>query len=518
MSAPAHPASVPDAGASVWTSGDGLWLVAVLVVAAVFRFEHLRGDYAHPDEPIVLGVVAHLQATGDFDTNWKVAHLPAEFDQNQYNFSGYNLAAWGWVETAGRLFPAGWHAGNGVGVIRAFSALCGVGTVALAFLLGRRFGGRSAAILTGGLTAVLPLLVQDAHYGRPETFVTALTLLVVWLALEAGPRPWRRVALAAFLVGYLVATKVTLGALVVLPLGAAWRAARGAGGGGREQARGLGLVGLGGAIGVVAGMPAAIFAPGAFFEGVAFLARQYAGFHPPHNHFDGHAVGDLEVAYFFHTLGLLVPLCAAGAFVLAAWRRQGLLVGLIAAPVLFYFAYFATQKVFFERNLSHVVPLLAVLAGVGGAELVRAAGAWAPAPALRRGLIALVAVGLWQRPTALSVAMVTQGFSGRARQAELAWVAHVEAAHPGLTTIPITLLAAHDFDGLGQVLRGRGEVLVRAPLFNDSHSAHFLPQFEQRFSAVEVARWSGVFAEAPVSTLNVYFGGEQRYYLVSGER
>jgi len=517
MTAPAIPAPAPVAGLPGWTGLERGWLLAVLLVAAVFRFGYLRGDYAHPDEPIVLGVVAHLHATGDFDTNWKAAHLPAEFDQNQFNFSGYNLAAWGWTETAGRLFPATWrHAAGGVGVIRVFSALLGLVAVALAFALGRRFGGPPAAVLAGLLTAVAPLLVQDSHYGRPETFVTALTMLVVWLTLEPGTRPWRRVVLAAFLVGFLVATKVTLGALAVLPLGAAGRAARQEPGGARNWIRWLGWVALGGGAGLFAGMPYAFFAPGTFFAGVGFLWSQYSGFHPPHNHFDGHCVGDLETAYLVHSLGFMVLLFAAGAVVVALWRRQWARWWFLAAPVVFYFAYFATKKVFFERNLSQVVPLLAVLAGVGGGELLRAVGAGAPV--LRRGLIALVAVVLLQRPAVVSLAILTHGFSGRAQQAARAWATRVEAAFPGVPLLPLSLLSARDFDGLAQSLRGGGEVLVRVPFFNDSHTAHFLPQFERRFFVVEVARRPGVFPDAPVSTLAVYFGSELRYYLVSGER
>jgi hypothetical protein len=50
---------------------------------------------------------------------------------------------------------------------------------------------------------------------------------------------------------------------------------------------------------------------------------------------------------------------------LLAWKRQIFHLAAIFLPIAFYVAVFSTQRTFFEKNLSHIVPLMLVLCAVG---------------------------------------------------------------------------------------------------------------------------------------------------------
>jgi hypothetical protein len=81
-------------------------------------------------------------------------------------------------------------------------------------------------------------------------------------------------------------------------------------------------------------------------------------------------VGDIEFNYVVATVGwVALVLALVGA--VALWRRrQREALAFLLLPPLVLGGYFATQLVFFERNLSPALPLLLVLAGVGGAALL----------------------------------------------------------------------------------------------------------------------------------------------------
>src|SRR6185436_1753396 len=106
---------------------------------------------------------------------------------------------------------------GGFAVYRFFVAALACLVVGQAMHLGHKLGGWVAAVSAGLLTAVATLLVQDAHYIRPEPFVTVLTLAAVTVSLPAaGAQRWRPLA-AALCVGLLVACKISMLALAWLP-------------------------------------------------------------------------------------------------------------------------------------------------------------------------------------------------------------------------------------------------------------------------------------------------------------
>lgn len=103
--------------------------------------------------------------------------------------------------------------------------------------------------------------------------------------------------------------------------------------------------------------------------------NQYGGLHPPHSHLDGRPVVDMLAAYYVGTLGWAVIGCGTIGVGVLAWRRRWGEWVVLVGPVVLFAGYFSTRGVFFERNLSHVLPLFLILAAVGAAVLVEAIGA-----------------------------------------------------------------------------------------------------------------------------------------------
>jgi 4-amino-4-deoxy-L-arabinose transferase-like glycosyltransferase len=109
---------------------------------------------------------------------------------------------------------------------RGITALFDVGTVALVFLLGRRFMGEPAAALAAALVAVNPLHIRQAQMvgvDAPLTFFVVAALFVV-SDLQRDGRA-RRYALAGMVIGLAASTKYTgallLGSVVAVHLVAA---------------------------------------------------------------------------------------------------------------------------------------------------------------------------------------------------------------------------------------------------------------------------------------------------------
>ena len=290
------------------------WIAAAAMVVFGFglRAAFYHGGYGHPDETITVEVVRHMRQSGDLDTNWaKAPTLGTDLRYDQYNFSSHLYATY-WFYRFVKLVPGtlGWRSEDeGFWVYRFFSVLLATLVVGQAMRLAERNGGRTAALGAGLLTAGAVQLVQDAHYSRPEAFVTALTMALVAIGWPREKLSLPAVAGAALTVGLLVACKVSMALLAWLPLVpvfAAWR-----GGSGRVRGWALVMVPVGGLAGFVAGAPGAVANPAAFVNGIEFLMNQYAGLHPPHSHLNGGRVADMVGAYYVATLGW--PLLACGA-------------------------------------------------------------------------------------------------------------------------------------------------------------------------------------------------------------
>ena len=504
----------------IWRRHRWLAPVLVVLVGLIFRVAHVDKNYGHPDETITVEVVGHMRSSGDWDTNWaKAPKLESSFRYDQYNFSSYMYGTFFFYRAA-KWVPGleAWRSRDqGFWVYRMFSALLATVVVAQAWWLARRLAGARAGLAAGALVAVVPLLVQDAHYIRPEAFVTVLTMAAVMLSLPGERWARSRVLLAGVAVGLAIACKVSMLPLAILPVLPALMS----GGASRGLARRLGgalvLAGAGIAVGFAAGVPGALWHPEVFLHGVRYLATHYVGLHPPHSHFEGGGVTGMLGGYFWATLGWpLLTVGVIGAAWLCRWRRWFEAAALVG-PTAWFSIYFCTRSVFFERNLSHVVPLLGVLAGIGvvavGRVISRRIGINASF-----GVAAILALALW-RPTDLSIRLVQEVFSGRAEERLGQLENRLRAEHPGLEWRVSSLLNSDPLEEMA-----RRFDLVATPLVLRVHDYHDewtrlqLAQLGREFEVELLGVNSSIFGDVPACTLHTYGSWTDRYYLVKARR
>jgi len=529
---------------SRWTSGSALGttrstlrassfsLLAFALVLGGFllRAAYYQRDYPHPDEPIVLAVVGHMRSSGDWDTNWSKADLSPDLRYDQYNFSSYHDAAFLFYRLA-KLIPgaeaAAWRSAvEGRHVYRFLSVLLGTIVVGQTLLLGRRAGGDGVALIAGTLAALAPLLVQDAHFARPEAFTTALTLAAVLLSWprEGEPAGTGARVLAAFCVGLLIACKVSLLLLAWLPfvgLAGGARSPQRAGSNARAGAesalratRSTGFLILALAAGFALGAPGAVRHPGAFVHGVRALMQQYAGVHPPHGHADGGVVADLLIRYFGFSLGWLVLACAGLGGIMLARRQRWREFALLAGPVVLFGGYFATRTVFFERNLSHVVPLALVLAALGVQALAEILFKRWSVPRVATALLALALLAI--APLRVAGPLVANEFSGRgAEQREQAEQA-LRTRHPGAVWHAEAIVGGNPAGWLAEHFRAPASpaVLLCLTDYADDWSARELADLQAKFELRRVADAPSVFEGTPVCTLTTYHSSHQHYFVV----
>jgi 4-amino-4-deoxy-L-arabinose transferase-like glycosyltransferase len=484
-------------------------LIAIVGLAWLLRLLYLGQDYSHPDEPIAVRVVRYMHQSGDWDTNWRKAELPPMFKYDQYNFSSYLYAALLFAEAVGSFE---------VWTLRLFSAICAGLTVFVLALVAWK--SRRVLILFTAtlLTALAPILVQDAHYARPEAFTALLTMLVVWLCWPRETAPVWRALLAALLVGVVCACKVSqvfFAWMPLLPLVDAW----GKSGPRRGWRLALGIAGVGLmlCVGFVATVPGVVRHPDVWLHGLAVLKQQYSSFHPGQSHPGGTPVGDLLFRYFGATLGwTTMALFLLGG--LAQLRRRAwhtlLLVWL---PVLVFFAYFAIGPVFFERNLSHVIPLYLLGAGYGTAALYACAERWLTDRRLTlRLVVGLLLVAQAAAPAHWSRRLVFRVFSRDDARARADYGAQVAAAHPTPAAVEAYLACLYT-DEIDQAVHA-GRVPVRVCLWDigDETSAANLRRFLATYNATPIGYFRGAFSRLPPCTLQAYGSWMQHYYLARG--
>lgn len=494
------------------------WLAvaAVMVVGVALRAAWHREGYTHPDEVIAYEVVGRMRHTGDWETNWaRVPNLADNLRYDQYNFSSYHLALSGFFQLV-KWLPGttDWVAAeSGFLVYRFASVFLGIVVVWQTWRLARLSGGPLVALVAATLAAVSVQLVQDAHYVRPEAFVTVLTLAAVAACRpEERDRPWRGLS-GAWLIGLLIASKVSMVLLVWLPL-VAWVSA-GLRGGALLRRAGAGTVALG--VGFACGAPGAIRDPQAFVAGIRQLMSQYGGLHPPHSHPDGRWVADLLGGYYAGTLGwFLIAMALVGGVAMYRQRRRAELL-LLAGPVAIFGAYFATRSVFFERNLSHVVPLFLILAAVGVGAVAngidrRVGGA-------RWWWVGVAWVALVVPSVRLTWPLVTDVFSGRDAQRREAVEATVRAGCAGCPWKELGLFPEQTFAEItAHFAAGGAPLVLKVNDYGDAWSAANLRLIATRLEAAPVAEFPSPFGGLPVCTLQVYSGPHTRYYRLTGVR
>ncbi len=148
------------------------WIVAGLtVLAAVLRFATLGVQAYHHDEIVTASRVLR----GSF------FHAMDAVGFSESAPPLYYALAWFWTQLTG----------TGEFGLRSLSAVAGVATVPVAFLLGRELRGRRTGLVAAALVAVNPMLLWYSQEGRSYALLVllcALSLLYCLRALRGGGR------------------------------------------------------------------------------------------------------------------------------------------------------------------------------------------------------------------------------------------------------------------------------------------------------------------------------------------
>jgi hypothetical protein len=476
----------------------------ILIVALVLRITSLTTFSSLYDERITSDIVTGLWH-GELSNNWVHTVTAPEHRTDLYNFSSYMYVDGLIAGVAAKLappLPDGRP--NFVYWSRLFSALTGTLAIYLFYLVARRLFEPVTATIAMVAIAVMPLLVQDSHYARPEAFVLVLTGAVYLFLLQFDDRRdlLRYLAYAGFCLGLLIACKISMVPMALLPALFVARLKD------RPLAmRAGGICAASILVGAFVGVPDAFFHPAAYWHGVQYLRRQYSSGPAPFSTIDSTNSIQLTATYFWQTTGLLLLFSSAGAFVLARRRQFALLVA-VGGPLAFYILYFGQQRAFFERNLSHVAPLMAMLAGVS----VAAASARFSGKVRMAAIVALVAcataTSIW-----VSSKLVFAAMRADTGQRAADYQVHLLMTVPSQIHFVCAMVTDVHLRGMiGLDKDPKGDYLVRVDDYHDSYTRKYMEELKRRTRWVEVGYFPSVFEGYDVSTL-ISFHALSYHYL-----
>jgi len=488
-------------------------LVFLAASVALLGARLYQGDVAgvwhHPDQAIPVKVMVAMHEHGDLNTDWARADLP-EFHAFRYNFSGYIQAAYLAIHA---VAPAAFD--NELDLLHClleFSRWSAALTLVLCFLLLLRTLGAGYALAGVLLVATAPQFLQDAHYARPEPWSTLLATLAFALACLAPRQRRGQYALLAALgmiAGLLTTVKFTYAVFTLYCVAVAWQPARQAPGLARQlQQLGMsGGVSLAGFVfGICLGSPAIVADLPGFLAGIQALDHQYGGGHPPFGPMTHGLVAQWHwiTGYYLATLGLpLVVLHVLGYFRASLAPAKAGFLAVFAIT----FGAFLVQSVFFERNLTALVPAFMMIAVAGAANIERfAAARLALQRPLARRLLHLACVGLLVLAGAwgMSVSARLVPYFDRIQLQQMldertdrlqGIAAEMGAVRTEVITFPQVL-------GMDLPPPSTDCVLFIGTSFNDDWSRRYYSQMDQSF--IRIGRIASDFDDVPTGTLHIY--------------
>ncbi len=340
-------------------------LAALLLLAVVLRWDVYPRTY-FADELIPKAVVQYMQDSGTLDTNWEHADWRGDFaggfyKLKQYNFSSYHTALYVFQWLCRNL---GMQDVSVLVIYRYFSVLCQLLAVLLVYATTKKLLNNYAAIFSAGFLVITPQAVVDAHYARPESFVIFLVALAVWLALKNCTEKKLLIALCESIIwGIAFACKFSFIPMLGLAFAGSYWALR--------RYAILLLWPLGFVVGIALSAPYILKDISGFLHGIALLRNQYVGAPVSGGWIQSYFPSGYVLAAYgmvFFTLPVLVVMFSS--FFLCTERKVKVFVGCSVFVSILYWVVFSMQGVFFERNLSHLLSLWAVLFGVGSSTLL----------------------------------------------------------------------------------------------------------------------------------------------------
>ena len=335
-------------------------LFAVLALAAALRFTNLDWGLRHVphwDERVFVENVARMLTEGDL--NHRFYEYPGLF----FLMLGPLLAI------AGTKDPPGPQAYL---LARGLVAACGVASVALVALLGRRLLGRAGSLAAALFLAASPVEVRVAHMVRPDVVLETFCLLAFLAFRGVGPGRGGD-AIAGAALG--AATAVKFSGILLLPSYLLRRTLEPG-----PRLRGLLIAGLCSAITFL------LFTPYALLHGPEFVAgvgTQWSYHYSEPGSYPRMVRGYLRVLGF--AFGPASLLAVLGLFLVRrAWRDWA---PLVVFPLVLVLT-FATSDVRHERFVLPGLGIVALLAGAS-VQALRRRSAIAAALLVRAGHPAL---------------------------------------------------------------------------------------------------------------------------------
>jgi len=188
-----------------------LFVLMCISIAVYFRLDFYPDTY-YSDEEIPIAVVKYIETHHSLDTNWKqgVWRNPGDqwaFGYDQYNFSSYNSTLY----YLHQLFNVSKNNINPAVFNRITSVVFQIVTLVLIFYSLNYLIGIYGAICASLFFVVNPLLVVDAHYARPESFLILIVTLAIFCHLFAATLKKNNLfLLSAFFWGIACACKFSI--------------------------------------------------------------------------------------------------------------------------------------------------------------------------------------------------------------------------------------------------------------------------------------------------------------------
>ncbi len=374
------------------------------------------------------------------------------------------------------------------------------------------FGSDKVGIVASWFVALFPLLFQDSLYARPESFVAMLSLLAILVTAKLYEAPKNRgFFVAGGLIGFLIASKITFLALLILPvivLCRQWRV-------GFRVWMKWGCFSGGGLIaGFIAGVPYALVNWPTYLSGVKSLFSHYGSTHRPYGLVDG---STLERALYGlqYLNGIGAGLFLLMAFVgwIFCFRKNRYFNFFVVGLCFLLIAYFSTKPVFFERNYSFVLPVLASCASYGIFVIIALFGKYpkvkvAASCALIIATLYPLGSFLWK--------FDAQVLSGEHRKARKEMRAELESHYGAKIKNFVWLLTGSHYDQFRDQIAKDGEGRIYE-IFgaNDVYTDHYIERAIDDLGMTLISELPSPFEEngLPTSTLYTYHAGHYFYLM-----
>ena len=406
------------------TGVEMLGIAAILLIAASLRLWSLGFDLPyiyHPDEPISITISQNMFKRGDLSPHF------FEYPSLFFYLQALAYVPYYLVGKLAGVFQARTDLLTPVTIVmgvtraqlpglvlleRMITVVCGVGTVLLTFVIGKRLTAHAGVgLLAALMLAVSPSNVSNSRFITPDTFVAFFAVAAVLAALQVyRDGKTSQYVLAGLLAGCTASTKYN-GGLVLVSLLAAHYLRRGE----RRQLY-IGLMSFG--LGFLATTPFALVEWRTFIRDAGYQAIHYA---TGHAGMEGGAFG-WYMRNLWQTMAIISVL-ALGEMLRGVFERRKDILLLAAFP-LTYFVFIVRLAVRNDRTFLPITPFLCVLAASLLAYL------WAHAKTLRSstwrnaavGAVASLTVLCLAQPTWRTVADSTRRVVVTSRETARAWL------------------------------------------------------------------------------------------------